>query len=309
VCRAAPAAFSAVLATSRTERLIVSMAWLTVVISRAWAWAPPAIWSVAPIISFALPVTRRAACRTSASRAAISSTMTLMESTTLPRTSGVTWPRRERSPWEISMTVSRNVWMFFWRSSRFFFSSSRSVSVMTCDWMFFWRSSRFFFSSSRSVSVMTCERRRTTVSLNVWASRPISSREATLIVSLRSPRPTRSATFTMRPSGRVIRRAKSTPASTASTATPPNTANRNQPARAAAASMIVRSMPTRTVPMVPPSIGTPMSMMWCGAPVTGSAYPISRTCLVASPGTRFLSTRSGGTNGTNVWAIWFLPVS
>ena len=121
------------------------------------------------------------------------------------------------------MTVSRNVWMFFWRSSR------------------------FFFSSSRSVSVMTCERRRTTVSLNVWASRPISSREATLIVSLRSPRPTRSATFTIRPSGRVIRRAKSTPASTATTATPPNTANRNQPARAAAASMIVRSMPTRTV--------------------------------------------------------------
>jgi len=43
-------------------------------------------------------------------------------------TSGVTCPRRERSPCEISMTVSRKVWMFFWRSSRFFFSSSRSPS-------------------------------------------------------------------------------------------------------------------------------------------------------------------------------------
>ncbi len=73
--------------------------------------------------------------------------------------------------------------------------------------------------------------------------------------------------------------------------------------------MMVRSMPTRTVPSEPPSIGMPMSMMRRGAPVTGSAYSISRTCLAVSPPTRFLSTRSGGTNGTNVWAICVLAGS
>ena len=47
-----------------------------------------------------------------------------------------------------------------------------------------------------------------------------------------------------------------------------------------------------------------MSMMRRDLPVTGSAYSMSRTCLPTSPGTTFLSTTSGGTNGTKVWAIW-----
>ena len=164
-------------------------------------------------------------------------------------------------------------------------------------------SSRLRFSSSRSPSVMTWERSRTTVSLKVWASWPISSREVTLTVSPRSPRPTRSATRTIWAIGLVSRRAKTTPAVPATAAPVAKTANRNQPERAAAASMVARSIPTRTVPRVPPSMGMPMSMMWREVPVTGSAYSISRTCLRMSPGTRFLSTMSGGTNGTKVWAI------
>jgi len=137
--------------------------------------------------------------------------------------------------------------------------------------MFFWRSSRRRFSSSRSVSVVTWERSRVTVSLKVRASWPISSRERTRTVCERSPRPTCSAARTISPSGRVIRRAKTAPAITARSATPPNMSSRYQPGFAAAASMIALSMPTRTVPSWPASIGTPTSMIERMAPVTGCA--------------------------------------
>src|SRR5438552_1264842 len=80
--------------------------------SRAWSWTPWAMRPVEPLIWLALTDTCMAATRTSAMMAAISATMRLMASTTLPRTSEVTSPRLVRSPWETSMAVSRNLMMF-----------------------------------------------------------------------------------------------------------------------------------------------------------------------------------------------------
>ena len=88
---------------------------------------------VEPLIWLALTDTCMAATRTSAMMAAISATMRLMASTTLPRTSEVTSPRLVRSPWETSMAVSRNLMMFSCSSSRRRRSSSRSDSVCTCE--------------------------------------------------------------------------------------------------------------------------------------------------------------------------------
>src|SRR5258708_1222002 len=58
--------------------------------------------------------------------------------------------------------------------------------------------------------------------------------------------------------------------------------------------MTALSMPTRTVPSCPPSIGTPTSMMSLEAPVPGPWNWISRPWWGASPGTTFLSTRPAG---------------
>src|SRR5439155_1510716 len=132
----------------------------------------PAVCSMASIISLALARTCCAASRTSSMIVASSPTITLMASTTLPRTSEVTSPRRVRSPCEISVATSRNRVM------------------LRC------RSSCLRRSSSRSASVCTSERRRTIDSLNVIASCPISSREWTGTSFDRSPWPTRSATWT-----------------------------------------------------------------------------------------------------------------
>ena len=93
----------------------------------------------------------------------IPSTMTLIASTTLPSTSAVTSPRFVRSPPAISVAVSRNRVMFRWSSSRFRRSSSRSASVRIWP------------------------RSRPTVSLNVWASWPISSVDRTGTSTPRSP--------------------------------------------------------------------------------------------------------------------------
>ena len=75
-------------------------------------------------------------------------------------------------------------------------------------------------------------------------------------------RPTdlRSATRTSSRMGDVMRRAKTTAARTAATAKPPKVRRSVEPALAAAAVMMVLSMPTRTVPSWPASTGTAMSM-------------------------------------------------
>ena len=75
------------------------------------------------------------------------------------------------------------------------------------------------------------------------------------------------------------------------------------PAPTAAASMIDLSMPTRTVPSVPPSMGTPMSMISrsprCRVRYGDAPGPAAGRL----PGTRFFSMRPAGTRGENVWAI------
>ena len=76
--------------------------------SRDCAWAPPPSARMDAIISLALERTWSAAWRTSLMMVPISSTITLMASTTLPSTSEVTSPRFVRSPWAISVAVSRN---------------------------------------------------------------------------------------------------------------------------------------------------------------------------------------------------------
>ena len=81
---------SASSATRRIERVSVSMALETETASRDWVWAPPAVCSMASIISLALARTCCAASRTSSMIVASSPTITLMASTTLPRTSEVT---------------------------------------------------------------------------------------------------------------------------------------------------------------------------------------------------------------------------
>src|SRR5882724_122728 len=163
VSLAAVAEASAFSATRRIERVRFSMASLTPTASRDCVWAPPAVASMAPIISVALVSTCCAVSRTSLMIVASSPTITLIASMTLPRTSEVTWPRLVRSPCAISVAVSRKRVMLRWSSSRLRRSSSRSVSVWTSD------------------------RSRTTVSLKVFASCPISSRDFTVTSLDRSP--------------------------------------------------------------------------------------------------------------------------
>src|SRR2546428_269609 len=104
---AARAEASAISATCRTERVSSSTAPLTVITSCTWAWAPTVMCPLALIIWLALDAARRAAWRTPSMTVPISATITLMASTTLPRTSAVTSPRLVRSPAEISSTMWR----------------------------------------------------------------------------------------------------------------------------------------------------------------------------------------------------------
>ena len=62
-------------------------------------------------------------------------------------------------------------------------------------------------------------------------------------------------------------------------------------------------MPTRTVPILPPAMGTPMSMISRVAFRTVSWYSMFRSWRATSPGTMFLSMMSAGTKGEKVWAM------
>ncbi len=62
-------------------------------------------------------------------------------------------------------------------------------------------------------------------------------------------------------------------------------------------------MPTRTVPILPAAMGTPMSMISRMLLRAGSWYSMLRSCRTTSPGTIFLSTMSPGTEGEKVWAM------
>ena len=86
-------------------------------------------------------------------------------------------------------------------------------------------------------------------------------------------------------------------------ATPPKRRRSSRPAAVAASLMMARSMPTRTVPILPPAMGMPMSVIWRVARRAGSWYSISRTCRATLPGTGFLSTMPAGTTGEKVWAM------